>query len=190
MLKKIIATLSVLSICSVASAITWNFVGGPGGSAPAYNIMDTSGTHMLTATGNNDVTWGAHGLGIKGGRNKQIDNKGRNDRLFLNLLMPFFVKEFEIRSQDGNDRVRWKLDSGTWTNVGVVGNNSPISINQVGQVVKFTTGGNDNIKQGFRVSKLIAYKGAGNRVPDNGTTLGLLGLALIGLFFARNRVRK
>ncbi len=189
MIKKLISTLTILSICSVANAITWDFTTG-GKNGNPIDIWDTTDTYKVTASGNAKVTWNKKGLGIKGGRNGQIDDKGINDILYLDLHTSLFVKEFEIRQQDGNDSAIWKLDGGSWINEGVVANNTPISINQVGQRISFTAKGPG--KQGYRVSKLVAYLGDANvtRVPDSGTTLSLLGLALIGVFFARKRQSK
>lgn len=177
--KMIRIKLGLVALCissTVASAITWDFTGGNGVDAASYDFYDSTNTYKAVATGNENVYWGPQGLGILGGGSTGIDNEGKNDQLYLDLLKPFEIVSFEILGQDGNDMVRWKFEGGYWRSKGIVQNSTPVEVNGTGQNLIFTTGKDTDIEglQGYKLSKLTV-----NSVPDSGETFSLLGGTMI-----------
>ncbi len=183
-MKKLIslAAIASLFIISQVSAVTWDFTGHSGEQASSFDIFDTTGAQFLTVSGNANVFWGAKGLGLKSGLNNQIDNKNVDDVLKLDFLTSIFVRSFTIKGQDGNDRVWTKVDGGSWTNSGIVANNTPVAVDQNASVMKFSQGRSSVGQQGYYLSSIT--------VPDTGSTLALLGLGLLGMAFARRRFSK
>ena len=119
-----------------------------------------------------------------GGGSTGIDNEGKNDQLYLNLLKSFEIVSFEILGQDGNDMDRWKFEGGFSRSKGIVQNSTPVEVNGTGQNLIFTTGKDSDIEglQGYKLSKLTV-----SPVPDSGATFSLLGGTMILLAVALRR---
>ncbi len=172
-IRCVIAVAAALSISGGALALTtFDFTGGPGGASDS-KAFGPQGGYTVVATSNAKVWHGKKGLGVISGLNRQIDNKGSDDKLFLNFGRTVSIHSFTIKGQDGNDRVWVKLDGGSWFNNGIVANNTEVGIHAKSQIIRFTQGRSSVGQQGYFLSSIT--------VPDSGTSLTLLGLGMIGL---------
>lgn len=169
---KTLAAVVAIFAASAASAITWDFTGGPGAAQSEYSFGDLT----VSAKDGADVWHGAKGLGVAGNNNK-IDG---DDKLVLKFTQKLFINSFSIK-KGGNDEIIVRVKGATgWINFGTLANNTQYLIEESGKKVLFGDG-NDN-GNGYYLSSIS--------VPDSGTSMALLGLGLVGLVGLRRRFNK
>ncbi len=199
-MNKFFVALLALCFSISASAITYDFTGGDGSTITEFNGIQLSA--FFNPNGNSDpnvarsVLHTRNGLGVLGGRNRQIDNGGPGrETLVLNFGSYTDFISFTIRGQDfgrsdtpgdpNADRVQVRVgqpsQSNPWIKVGALDNNVEYQFapGASGNQLRFRT--NKKNVQGYFLASVTT-------VPDGGSSVALLGLGLIGLAFARRRL--
>lgn len=194
MLKKITATAGLLILASSSFAITWVDHQNPYAYINEYN-GGYQGTFDITP----DYKPGVHYIASAHVRFGFADDAFFGDWKYIGDVKEYVDIELDTTLLFNNEEVDGNIFFGyDWVGAGLSGSLLG-SLRDNGKLDYSVTVNNLSRKKEdtwLKVAKLVAKggirEGGGNptKVPDSGTSLALLGLGLIGLFFARNKLRK